>query len=32
MGVFKRKDKKGVEGNTWYVDYRDPAGKRIIRL
>jgi integrase len=31
MGVFKRKDKKGVEGDTWYVDYRDPAGKRIIK-
>lgn len=31
MGVFKRKDKGGLEGETWYVDYRDPAGKRIIK-
>ena len=31
MGVFKRKNKDGVEGETWYVDYRDPNGKRIIK-
>lgn len=31
MGVFKRKNKNGVEGESWYVDYRDPAGKRIIK-
>ena len=31
MAVFKRRNKKGEEGETWYVDYRDPAGKRIIK-
>jgi integrase len=31
MGVFKRKNKDGIEGEKWYVDYRDPNGKRIIR-
>ena len=31
MGVFKRKNKEGEEGETWYVDYRDPTGKRIIK-
>jgi hypothetical protein len=31
MGVFKRKNKDGAEGETWYVDYRDPIGKRIIK-
>lgn len=31
MGVFKRKNKNGEEGETWYVDYRDPNGKRIIK-
>jgi integrase len=31
MGVFKRKTKDGVEGETWYVDYYDPGGKRIIK-
>ena len=31
MGVFKRKNKDGEEGETWYVDYRDPTGKRIIK-
>ena len=31
MGVFKRKDKDGAEGETWYIDYRDPGGKRIIK-
>jgi integrase len=31
MGVFKRKNKDGIEGETWYVDYRDPNGKRIIK-
>jgi len=31
MGVFKRKSKDGEEGETWYVDYRDPTGKRIIK-
>jgi integrase len=31
MGVFRRKNNDGVEGDTWYVDYRDPAGKRIIK-
>jgi integrase len=31
MGVFKRKNKNGEEGETWYVDYRDPTGKRIIK-
>ena len=31
MGVFKRKNKDGVEGESWYVDYRDPTGKRIIK-
>ena len=31
MGVFKRRNKDGEEGETWYVDYRDPTGKRIIK-
>ncbi len=31
MGVFKRKNKDGEEGETWYVDHRDPTGKRIIK-
>ena len=31
MGVFKRKNKDGEEGETWYIDYRDPTGKRVIR-
>lgn len=31
MGVFKRKNKDGMEGETWYVDYYDPTGKRIIK-
>jgi integrase len=31
MGVFKRKSKNGEEGDTWYVDYYDPSGKRIIK-
>jgi len=31
MGVFKRKNKDGEEGNTWYVTYYDPNGKRIIK-
>ena len=31
MAVFKRKNKDGAEGETWYVDYRDPTGKRIIK-
>src|SRR4030042_165577 len=31
MAVFKRKNKDGEEGETWYVDYRDPSGKRIIK-
>ena len=31
MGVFKRKNKDGIERDTWYVDYRDPDGKRVIR-
>lgn len=31
MGVFKRKNKEGIEGETWYVDYRDPNGKRIVK-
>jgi integrase len=31
MGVFKRKNKAGAEGETWYVDYYDPSGKRIIK-
>jgi len=31
MGVFKRKNKDGIEGDTWYVDYRDPNGKRVIK-
>ena len=31
MGVFKRKSKDGTVGETWCVDYRDPAGKRIIK-
>lgn len=29
--VFKRKKKDGTEGETWYVDYYDPKGKRIIK-
>jgi integrase len=31
MGVFKRKSKDGVEGESWYADFRDPNGKRIIK-
>jgi integrase len=31
MGIFKRKNKDGVEGKNWYVDYYDPNGKRIIK-
>lgn len=31
MAVFKRKNRDGEEGETWYVDYRDPTGKRIIK-
>jgi Fe-S cluster biosynthesis and repair protein YggX len=31
MRVFKRKNKDGVESEKWYVDYRDPNGKRIIK-
>lgn len=31
MGVFKRRNKEGEEGETWYVDYRDPTRKRIIK-
>jgi integrase len=31
MGVFKRKNKGGEEGETWYVDYYDPTDKRIIK-
>jgi integrase len=31
MGVFKRKNKDGIESEKWYVDYRDPNGKRIIK-
>ena len=31
MGVFKRKSNNGEEGETWYIDYRDPTGKRIIK-
>lgn len=31
MGVFQRKNKDGREGETWYVDYYDPAGRRIIK-
>jgi integrase len=31
MGVFKRKNKNGIEGNTWYVTYYNPGGKRIIK-
>jgi len=31
MAVFKRKNKDGEEGETWYVDYRNPTGKRIIK-
>ena len=31
MGVFKRRNKNGIEGDTWYVDYYDPSGKRIIK-
>lgn len=31
MGVFKRKNKNGVESEKWYVDFRDPNGKRIIK-
>ena len=26
MAVFKRKNKDRGEGETWYVDYRDPYG------
>jgi integrase len=31
MAIFKRKNKVGEEGETWYVDYRDPTGKRVIK-
>ena len=31
MGIFKRKNKNGEEGDTWYADYRDPTGRRIIK-
>jgi integrase len=31
MGVFKRKINERVEGDTWYIDYRDPAGRRVIK-
>ena len=31
MGIFKRKNKDGIEGEKWYVDYRNPNGKRIIK-
>ena len=31
MAIFKRRDKNGVESKKWYVDYRDPNGKRIIK-
>jgi len=31
MEVFKRKNRDGEEGETWYIDYRDPTGKRIIK-
>ena len=31
MGVFKRKNNNGGEGDTWYADYYDPSGKRIIK-
>jgi len=31
MAVFKRRNKDGEEGETWYVDYRDPTGKRVIK-
>jgi hypothetical protein len=31
QGVFKRKNKDGIESEKWYVDYRDPNGKRIIK-
>lgn len=32
MGVFKRKNKDGMEGETWYADYYDPNGKRVIKV
>jgi integrase len=31
MGVFQRKNKEGAEGKSWYVDYYNPHGKRIIK-
>ncbi len=31
MGIFRRKNKDGIEGDTWYVDFRTPNGKRIIK-
>lgn len=31
MAIFQRKNKEGVEGRTWYVDYYDPNAKRIIK-
>jgi hypothetical protein len=31
MGIFQRKNKEGVQGKSWYVDYYDPNGKRIIK-
>ena len=31
MGVFKRKNRNGVKGDTWYVDYYDPRGRRVIK-
>jgi len=31
MSIFQRKNKDGVEGKSWYVDYYDPNGKRIIK-
>jgi len=31
MGVFKRKNKDGKEGDIWYVDFYDPSGKRVIK-
>src|SRR4030042_5926194 len=31
MAVYQRKNKEGAEGKSWYVDYYDPHGKRIIK-
>lgn len=31
MGVFKRKNKDRVKGDTWYVDFYDPRGRRVIK-